>query len=153
MHYALIFSTILALLGCPLRCAVGQTYGEASSANPESLESQANPASGCKCCLHHSPPSPCEPSSSDAGDSDSLPRGPAPDDCDCLCLCKGAVVEKQSDLPQMDEFEAFLPLLAVDKLPSALRCRSDSARREMWPKSRSAPSGRLIRFAVQSLLI
>ena len=149
MRILLIFSTILALLGCPLRCAVGQIW-EISSVFSETTEGFR--ALGCSCC---SQPTTCDtPSSNPKGSNSNSPTpNPAPDDCDCLCLCKGAIVEKYSELPDLNGLDGFLTLLVVDEPISALQLLEGSSYRNHRLKSSDPRSGRLIRLAVHSLLI
>ena len=152
MRILLIFSTILALLGCPLRCAVGQVW-EISSIFKQTTGGFR--ASGCACCARHSQPMACDNSSSDpsGGDSESAPLYPTPNDCDCLCLCKGAIVEKQLDLPAQNQFDEFLSSLVVDEPMAALQLLVDASYRGHGLKPSDPCSGRLLRLTVQSLLI
>lgn len=96
--------TILALLYCPLACAVGQGYGVSSQLGdgPES-ESPI-----CCCCSNTSKNS----GPADSDDSESKHK-------DCQGICNGAVVERHDiniDLPEM-AFVAIYPAfphIAID---------------------------------------
>lgn len=152
MRYLLIFSTIFALLGCPLRCALGQVGGSAAIVSEENGAIQS---SGCACCRHHSPPTECDSTSSACNetDSDSAPSSPGSDDCHCLCLCKGAIIEKHVDFPQWDHLDQFLPALFVDELIFTHPLLANAIDWQRWASPSSPPSGRSIRYVVQSLLI
>lgn len=133
-----VLLTVTALLVCPFNC-----LGHAAA---QDAQAGSKPAKRCACCRHHRP-------RSRSADKQEDPS-PAPcDDCQCgNCLCRGAILTDH-DLLSLDvDGAAFgpvpcdLPVAAWDAAP-APRVAADES-----PPS-LGPSGRLIRFALQSLVI
>ena len=150
MRLVLIVSTIVALLGCPLRCGVGEVWNISTALG----ESSGNlRSSGCSCCAHRSNETASEIEVPNWCDSDCPPTSPGPSDCDCLCLCKGAIVEKHADLPLQDHLGELLPPFIVDHPITVLHDLTTASSQDHRPKPSGPSSGRLLRLAVQSLVI
>lgn len=128
-----VFLVSYALLACPYRC-LGSSPTKCASAEQ---------ARTCSCC----------DVGSDSAATEDGENAPAPSEpCKCNCLCQGAVLSKDDvllaagwDLAGL--FESVLPpnLVAVSE---GLSAPAGDRSRESAP-----PSGRLLRFALQSLQI
>ena len=127
-----VLLTSYALLACPYRC-VGSSSVKCASAEPTRT---------CSCCD-------AEPNlSADVNPQDT--RVPA-EPCKCNCLCQGAVLSKDDvvlltgDLSRAGLFAAALPVDLAVASGTTPDCdgRSDC----------TAPAGRNLRFALQSLQI
>jgi hypothetical protein len=125
----LVLLTVFALLACPFNCMGNAAVCDAEDERP----------TRCSCC-HHSP----EEGSSDSG------RPAAPDDdCGCSnCLCRGAILPDDHPLDVADAVlelpPSDAPAMATGRA-GALRVTAGS-----FPPY-DLQSGRLIRFALQSL--
>ena len=128
--------TISALLLCPFNCmgtiAVRDVDGEAVKA--------------CRCCSSQCPAS--ENGSSHESQSPSTPD----DECSCTnCLCRGAILPDDHLL--LDVADAVLELPPADALaPAFVSAGVSRATAGSFPLY-ALQSGRLIRFALQSLQV
>ena len=131
-----VLLTISALLLCPFNCmgtiAVRGGDGEAVKA--------------CPCC--HPQSLPCENGDSQESQSPSTPE----DECSCTsCLCRGAILP-DDHLP-LDMADVLLELPPADALAPALApAGMFRAAAGSFPPY-ALQSGRLIRFALQSLQV
>lgn len=95
--------TILALLYCPLVCAVGQGY----AMGPQLCDASDAAIPVCCCCSSKS----STPTPTDSDDSDTGPK-------DCQGICSGAVHERHDfsiDLPEL-AFLTFYPAFLHDDI-------------------------------------
>lgn len=131
-----VLLTIGALLLCPFNCMGRVAVRDADG----------DRAQGCRCC--HSQELPSESGDSQRNESPAVPD----DDCGCTnCLCRGAVLP--DDHPPLDVADAMLELPPVDALATT---RIAAGKRRVTAGSfppHALQSGRLIRFALQSLQV
>ncbi len=148
-----IHATIVALLGCPFRCMAG---GSVAGTVAESSGSVGEIRSaGCPCCAHRVQPVTCdgESHSTNRADAEPVSPRPCPANCSCQCLCQGAVVASNDDALKIGVGSIGWIFVIGDETVPALRRTASMASTRYGFRSMPPLSGRLICFAVQSLLL